>query len=151
MITRMVMMIIIIIIKIIVKFNSRHKNIGLQMLKQIVTIIRIFNPSMKIGLKFQLLPRRICLKVYSSFLWLFGPSSGHGLSFRVFTIALRHTTICRTPLDEWSARRRDLSLTNNNGRYRYAATYASGGIWTRNSGNRSAADARQTTRRLESA
>ena len=31
-----------------------------------------------------------------------------------FTITLRHTTIGRTPLDEWSARRRDLSLATHN-------------------------------------
>ena len=31
-----------------------------------------------------------------------------------FTMALRHTTIGRTPLDEWSARRRDFYLTTHN-------------------------------------
>jgi hypothetical protein len=31
-----------------------------------------------------------------------------------FTIALRHTTHSRTPLDEWSARRRNLYLTAHN-------------------------------------
>ena len=30
---------------------------------------------------------------------------------RGFTITLRHTTLVRTPLEEWSARRRDLHLT----------------------------------------
>jgi len=29
-------------------------------------------------------------------------------------ITLRHTTLSRTPLDEWSARRRDLYLTTRN-------------------------------------
>jgi hypothetical protein len=33
---------------------------------------------------------------------------------RDFTIALRHTTLGRTPLDEGSARRRDLYLTTHN-------------------------------------
>jgi hypothetical protein len=33
--------------------------------------------------------------------------------FRYFTITLRHTTLGRTPLDEWSARRRDLFLTTH--------------------------------------
>jgi hypothetical protein len=33
---------------------------------------------------------------------------------RGFTITLRHTTLSRTPLDEGSARRRDLYLTKNN-------------------------------------
>jgi len=31
-----------------------------------------------------------------------------------FTIALRHSTFGRTPLDEWPARRRDLYLTTHN-------------------------------------
>ena len=34
--------------------------------------------------------------------------------FRGFTITLTHTTVCRTPLDEWSARRRDLYLSTYN-------------------------------------
>jgi len=33
---------------------------------------------------------------------------------RGFMITLRHTTLGRTPLDEWSARRRDLYLTTHN-------------------------------------
>jgi hypothetical protein len=38
-----------------------------------------------------------------------GPSHCPG-----FTITLRHTTLGRTPLDEWSARHRDLYLTTRN-------------------------------------
>jgi len=34
--------------------------------------------------------------------------------YRHLTITLRHTTHGRTPLDEWSVRRRDLYLTTNN-------------------------------------
>ena len=34
--------------------------------------------------------------------------------YRGFTITLRHTTVGRTPLDEWSARLRDLYLTAHN-------------------------------------
>jgi hypothetical protein len=42
------------------------------------------------------------------------PPSGPGLShYRGFTITLRHTTLGRTPLDERSARRRDLYLTKH--------------------------------------
>jgi len=36
-----------------------------------------------------------------------GPGSPH---YQGFTITPRHTAPCRTPLDEWSARRRDLSV-----------------------------------------
>ena len=34
--------------------------------------------------------------------------------YRGFVITLRHTTLGRTPLDEWSARRRELYLTKHN-------------------------------------
>ena len=34
--------------------------------------------------------------------------------YRGFSITLRHGTVGRTPLDEWSARGRDLYLTTNN-------------------------------------
>ena len=41
--------------------------------------------------------------------------SGPGLPrYRDFKITLRHTTHGRTPLDEWSSRRRDLYLTTHN-------------------------------------
>jgi len=36
-------------------------------------------------------------------------------------ITLRHTTFGRTPLDEWSARRRDLYLTTHNTHYRHTS------------------------------
>ena len=42
-------------------------------------------------------------------LWEPGP-----LRCRGFTFTLRHTTLSRTPLDGWSARRRDLYLTTHN-------------------------------------
>jgi hypothetical protein len=43
---------------------------------------------------------------------LFHPFSGHGFRLsQSFMITPRHTTLGRTPLDEWSARRRDLYLT----------------------------------------
>jgi len=40
-----------------------------------------------------------------------GPRPPH---YRGFVITLRHTTLSRTPLDEWSARRGDLYLTTHN-------------------------------------
>jgi hypothetical protein len=40
-----------------------------------------------------------------------GPEPPH---YRGFTITLRHTTVGRTPLDKWSAWRRDLYLTTHN-------------------------------------
>ena len=40
-----------------------------------------------------------------------GPGSPH---YWGFTITFKHTTLTRTPLDEWSAQRRDLYLTTHN-------------------------------------
>ena len=40
-----------------------------------------------------------------------------------FTITLRHTTLGRTPLDEWSARSRDLYLTTHNTHKRQTSTH----------------------------
>jgi hypothetical protein len=42
---------------------------------------------------------------------LSGPGPPH---YRGFTITLRHITLGKTPLDEWSTRRRDLYLTTHN-------------------------------------
>ena len=50
---------------------------------------------------------------------------------------LRHTTVGRTPLDEWSARPRDLYLTTHS---THKTSMAPGGIRTRNLSRRAAAD-----------
>jgi hypothetical protein len=43
------------------------------------------------------------------------PLVGQGvLTIEIFTLTLRRATLGRTPLDEWSARRRDLYLTTHN-------------------------------------
>jgi len=43
------------------------------------------------------------------------PPVGEGLLIHeFFDHTQRRTTVCRTPLDEWSARRRDLYLTTHN-------------------------------------
>jgi hypothetical protein len=43
--------------------------------------------------------------------WRDSPSGPRPYRYREFTITLRHKTLGRIPLDEWSARRRDLYLT----------------------------------------
>ena len=49
------------------------------------------------------------------FLWRFDSIPGHGVPSLGFLIRLiGHTTVGRTRLDEWSARRRDLFLTTHN-------------------------------------
>jgi hypothetical protein len=50
--------------------------------------------------------------IYNNFLWCFVPFRGHGLPLRGFVITLTgRTTVGRNPLDERSARSRDLYLT----------------------------------------
>ena len=68
---------------------------------------------------------------------------GHGLLIReVFLDHIqRLTTVGRTPLDEWSARRRDLYLTTHNTHYRQTSMTA-GGVRTHNLSRRAAADLR---------
>jgi hypothetical protein len=56
----------------------------------------------------------IALKLIRFFYGAIDPS-GRGLPHgRGFTITLRHNTMCRTSLDEWPARRRNLYLTTQN-------------------------------------
>jgi hypothetical protein len=52
-----------------------------------------------------------------------GPGPPH---YRRFTIILRHTTLGRTPLDEWPARRRDLHLTSQNTHHRQTSMSPTG-------------------------
>ena len=59
---------------------------------------------------------------------------------RGFTIILRHNTVRRTPLDEWSACRRDLYLTTHNTHNRQ--TSMSPGIRTHDLSRRAAVDQR---------
>jgi hypothetical protein len=72
------------------------------------------------------------------------PLVGQGLL--MITITLRHTTISRTLLDEWSARRWDLYLTTHNTYKRHTYT-PSGGIRAHNPSKRAAADPRRIPRR----
>jgi len=51
----------------------------------------------------------------SSFLWRCGPTRATAsLLLRFLDHTQRHTTVSRTPLNEWSSRRRNLYLTNHN-------------------------------------
>jgi len=54
---------------------------------------------------------RMCHNIFSHAAT--APSGIGPPSFRGFTITLRHTTLGRTPLDEWSAWRRDLYPTQH--------------------------------------
>ena len=75
-------------------------------------------------------------------LWQFGPIPRPGLLLRSFPNTLiGHTTVGKTPLDEWSARRRDLYLHNTQ-RSQQTYIHATGGIRTHNLSRRAAADLR---------
>jgi hypothetical protein len=70
------------------------------------------------------------------------PLGGLGLIIsRLHDHTLRHTTVGRTPLDEWSARRRDLYLTTHN-THNIETSMPPGGIRTRNPSKRATADPR---------
>jgi len=66
--------------------------------------------------------------------------SGPGQSCRGFTITLRHT-LGRTPLDERSARRKELGLTTHN-THKKQTSMPPGGIQNRYPSKRAAADPR---------
>jgi len=59
--------------------------------------------------RLRVLENRVC------FLWRCGPTRAMASTFlRFLDHTQRRTTVGRTPLDEWSARRRDLYLTTHN-------------------------------------
>jgi len=70
---------------------------------------------------------------------------GPGSQRRGFTITLSHTTLGRTRLDEWWARRRDLYLPTHN-IHQKETSMSPGGIRTRNPSTRAAADPHLTPR-----
>jgi len=59
------------------------------------------------------LPRSTILLLHF-FFWRGSPQCVMASSFTGFLDHTRHTRVRRTPLDEWSARRRDLYLTTHN-------------------------------------
>jgi hypothetical protein len=81
---------------------------------------------------------------FLSFMWRFDPVPAHGLPLRCFTITLiGHTTLGRTPLYEWSARHRYLSLTPHKIQHLQDTNiHASDGIRTHNPRQRAAEEPR---------
>jgi len=70
--------------------------------------------------------------------WLDSPTGPQFPHCWGFKITIRHTTLSRTPLGEWSARRKKLYLTKHKTHKRHI--YAPRGIRTRSSSKRAAAD-----------
>jgi hypothetical protein len=65
--------------------------------------------------------------LYIYLLFLDSPNGSRPFHCWGFEIKLRHSTLGRTPLDEWSARRRNLYLTTQT---QEKDIHAPGGIWT---------------------
>ena len=63
------------------------------------------------------------------FLWLDNPSEPKDPQYWGFEITRRHTTLGRSPLDEWSARRKGLNLGAQN-THKRQDIHAPGGIRT---------------------
>ena len=81
----------------------------------------------------------IYIYIYIYILWRYGPTLARASSFtRFLDLTQRRSTVGRTPLDEWSARCRDLYLTTHNTHN----IHAPGGIRTHNLSRRAAADLR---------
>ena len=74
----------------------------------------------------------------SSFSWCNGLSGPRPPHYRGFLVTLRYITLCRTPLDERSTRRRDQYLTTKNTHQRLDI-HATDGIQTRNTSKRATA------------
>ena len=69
----------------------------------------------KLSLILNLASQELAFLSFVSFLWRCGPTRAMASSFlRFLHHTQRRTTVGRTPLDEWSARRRDLYLTTHN-------------------------------------
>ena len=85
----------------------------------------------------------IYIYIYSTpTLWCCGPTQAMASSFlRFLDHTQRRITFDRTPLDEWSARRRDLYLTTLN-----TDVHVPGGIRAHNPSKREAVDARLRSR-----
>jgi hypothetical protein len=76
--------------------------------------------------------------VYYYYFWLCSPARSMASSFtRFLDHTQRRATVGRTPVDEWSARRRDLYLTTHT-----TYIHATGRIWTHDRSWRAALDLR---------
>ena len=82
----------------------------------------------------------ICTPTYFFFLWRCDPTRVMVSSFLRFLDHTQRTTVGRTPLDEWSARRRDIYLTTHYSQQ--TNNHAPGGIRTHDLSRRAAADLR---------
>jgi hypothetical protein len=74
--------------------------------------------------------RCICCEIRWGYVWFFhgatAPSVPGSPPYQGFTITLRHTTLGRNPLDEWSAWRKEFYLTTHNTHKRQTSMFPAG-------------------------
>ena len=91
-------------------------------------------------------PNNLTAEIFSKYDTLFSctksPSGPRPPCYRGLTITLRHTTVGRTPLDEWSFRRRDFYLTAHNSHNKQTSMLPSG-IRPHNPSKRAATELRR--------
>ena len=87
-------------------------------------------------------PYSVYISMYFFFVWRCGPTRAMAASFlRFLDDTQQRITVGRTPLGEWSARRRDLYLTTHNTQQQ-KNIHAPGGIRTHDLSRRAATDRR---------
>ena len=72
----------------------------------------------------------VCIYIHIVLPYGNNPSGPRPSHYRGFMITLRRTTLGRTPLDEWSFRRRDLYLATNNTHKRQTSMPPAGSVPT---------------------
>jgi hypothetical protein len=103
----------------------------------LLTVIRYFMLQQNVKQEFG-----DCDTISSSFTGFYKPLAGFSLLIlEVSRSHIMHNTVGRTPLDEWSARRKDLYLTYTQ-HSQQTNIHAPGGIRTRNPSRRATADPR---------
>ena len=101
--------------------------------RKVISVILVYF----IPFQHEMRPNFLALLIFF-FLWRCGPTCAMVSSFlRFLDHTQRRITVGRTPLDEWSARRRDLYLTTHNTQQR-TDIHAPGGIRTQNLSRRAA-------------
>jgi hypothetical protein len=100
------------------QYTDKHKSM---ILLRCISYIVSFNDMFPLYLWtiFTLITFLVCLFVFLALqpFWLYFPQPGSGLEpshSRFLDHTQRRATVSRTPLDEWSSRRRDLYLTTHN-------------------------------------
>jgi hypothetical protein len=107
----------------------------------VLTTTNVKTYTLPLQWKQQVTLKRRYISFFFYFLWLCSPARDMASSSTRFLDHTRLATVGKTPLDEWSARRRDLYLTTHTTNFQ-----APDGIWTHDRSRRAAVDLRLRTR-----